>query len=281
MALPLGAVAVHDGPHERIDELSHRLQHSPHDIAALLERAELLRRRGDYRSAHADVRCARLLAPIGRPDISIADGRLLAAMGCHEQARLRLGACLEEPGVSAAMRLDALRERASVHASLGEWSAAAADWTHVIELEARPQAQSYLERFRSQLELGAGAADLALRGLDEGLVALGPAPALQLAAIELEASAGRFDAALERLETLASSGGRHARWLTTRGDLQRRAGRSPAARQDYLAALRSIAQLEAGRRRTRANLELAQRLRERLTELETLHGRPAATARRR
>jgi predicted RNA polymerase sigma factor len=74
---------------------------------------------------------------------------------------------------------------------------------------------------------------------------LGPVPALERRALELEQSLGNTDAALARLEALASSSERPESWLKLRGDLLAKAGRSAEARDAYAAALAALERLPA------------------------------------
>ena len=88
--------------------------------------------------------------------------------------------------------------------------------------------------------------------LDAGIARLGPAPALHLEAIDLEIGTERFDAALERVDALASNAKRQERWLSLRGDVLVAAKRTDAARDAYSSALAAIDGLTAKQRSTRA-----------------------------
>ena len=97
----------------------------------------------------------------------------------------------------------------------------------------------------------------AIAGIDAAVERLGPIPALQLFAIELDVQQGRIDAALVRLDGLAARSPRKETWLARRGEILAQAGRPDEARTAYVAALAALEALPPAPRQTKAiaNLE--------------------------
>src|SRR5690606_27991547 len=99
----------------------------------------------------------------------------------------------------------------------------------------------------------------AVEALDAGIARLGPIPALQLPAVELEVWLDRPAAALARLERLIAREGRNPAWLVRRAEILARAGRAAAARAAYEEAGAVLA-AHAGNRRIHAFDALADRI---------------------
>ena len=87
---------------------------------------------------------------------------------------------------------------------------------------------------------------------DEGLQALNHPVTLQLYAIELEIDHLRYDAALKRLDQIASRSVRKETWLIRRGEILEKARRPEQAKQAYQGALDAIDALPQSRIRNRA-----------------------------
>jgi predicted negative regulator of RcsB-dependent stress response len=92
--------------------------------------------------------------------------------------------------------------------------------------------------------------------------------------VDLEVKRRRFDAALKRLEAVASQTRRPETWLARRGEILQQAGRGAEAQAAYTQALEAIARLPAARRDVPAMRELEKRLR---SALDTLAAAPPKT----
>ncbi|NIM60190.1 MAG: hypothetical protein GTN89_00450 [Acidobacteria bacterium] len=137
---------------------------------------------------------------------------------------------------------------------LGKHLEAANGYTRTLAsiTNGRPRPEYYLERARALVAAGPKHIDQALAGLDEGLEALKYPVTLQLYAIELEIDHLRYDAALARVDQIASRSVRKETWLIQRGEILEKARRPEQARQAYQAALDAIAALPESRIRNRA-----------------------------
>jgi tetratricopeptide (TPR) repeat protein len=150
-------------------------------------------------------------------------------------------------------------------AELGQSRDAAAHYTRAIEAAPVAIPSHYLER--ADVLLVSGEPQVALNGLDEGLSRLGPVVALASRAIEIELAQGRVDAALVRLDRLASRASRQETWLARRAEILEDSGRRAEARAAYAEVLSEIDRLPARRRATPAMAQLESRAREGVARL--------------
>ena len=165
---------------------------------------------------------------------------------------------------------EAWATRALASRALGLYRAAAEDFTRAITAEeevGRTSPEHYLERARALASEGGEAVGEALRGLDEGLGRLGPIPALQLYAIDLEVVRRGYDAALARLDAVMAQSPPSGPWLARRGEVLERAGRPSDARVAYEQALADLAS-PGRKRRTGASAQLESQVRAALERLQ-------------
>lgn len=258
--------AVAHGPiNEQITALTKQIQQDSQNAALYLRRGELHSHHRDWNAALADYeRAARL-----DPTLAVVDlprGRTLVEAGQYDQAKSALDRFLAKHPHHA----EALATRAQVLAKLGHRLAAAEEYGRAIaagEGRDRPNPQYYLERARALAAEGGDHVDEALRGLDEGVARLGPIVTLQLAAIKLELTRQRYDAALARLETIAAQSPRKEAWLARRGEILEQAGRAVQARLAYEHALAATESLPPRHRQTRATVGLEAEIRAALARL--------------
>ena len=97
-----------------------------------------------------------------------------------------------------------------------------------LEATARPTPELYLQA-AGALEAAGRSAEAAVR-LDAGLVRLGPAVSLELAAIDLDVRRGAVDSALARIDAAAGRSRRPERWIARRTQVLESAGRCEEAR---------------------------------------------------
>jgi hypothetical protein len=109
--------------------------------------------------------------------------------------------------------------------------------------------------------------DAAIRALDDASAALGPAPAFDLTALELEVRAGHTDAALARLDRIAASSPRPEGFLVQRGELLEYARRTQEAGAAYGAALAALEGVPPQQQATQAASKLGARARDGIARL--------------
>jgi tetratricopeptide (TPR) repeat protein len=256
---PVSAEA-HGAVHEQIDALTLQINRAPKNAGLYVMRGELLSEHGDWEAALSDYHRAGQLNP-GLTIVDLARGKTLFRAGQFPSAKEALDRYL----VRQPHHTDALVFRARVFAQLGQLDAAVADYTRAIESLARldhPNPDYYFERAHLVAVRGREYVLEALRGLDDGMVRLGPLVNFQLYAIELELSVGRTEAALARLDSVAEQQSQRPEvWLARRGEILERAERIEEARAAYKQAVVAIDALSPNHRRTRATLELETRLR--------------------
>jgi predicted Zn-dependent protease len=239
----LGHVALD----HQLADLTRRIERDPRDASLYLRRGELHRARGEWSAAEADYLRAREIAP-GLVAVDLCLGRMYLESekpGPAKEALDRFLVARPEHAEGHALRARALGR-------LGQKTEAAAGYTRALALlrdaEHPRKVDYYLER--AQLLAGEGGPGLeqALRGLDEGMSALGPLVTLQLSAIDLELRAGRPEAALARLDSIAATFGRREAWLVRRAKILEQCGRLDEARDALEDALARIRALPASRR---------------------------------
>jgi tetratricopeptide (TPR) repeat protein len=252
-------VLAHGDFHVRVAALSTRIEEQP-TADHYLERSRLYRGHGDLAAALADLERAERLDPT-RADLGLHRGRLALAAGRPEEAGVPLERVLAETPDHPEANLALARALAD----LGRSREAATHYGHAIRAAPVPIPAHYLER--ADALLAAGEPGAALSGLDEGLARLGPVAALANRAIEIELAQGRVDAALVRLDRLASLASRQETWLARRAEILEAAGRCAEARAAYAAVLAEVERLPPRRRATPAMRHLESRAREALAQL--------------
>lgn len=239
--------AAHPGIDEQILRLDEQIAAAPDDAALFLRRGELHRIHREWAKAAADYRTALRLDP----ELRIAEfclGRLEVESGSPAQARAILDRYLSaRPDDPLAL---AYRGRALV--ALGEPLLGAEDFSRAIRHSDPPRPEDYLERARALASAGPEHVGRAIEGLDEGLRVLGEPVTLQDYAIELELGRRSFDAALRRLDRIASQSVRQEPWLVRKAAILEAAGRVEEARAAYRQTLASIETLPAERRGNKA-----------------------------
>lgn len=258
---PLPSVA-HGDFHEQIERADRAVAADPGAPERYLTRAELHRRHGDPSEALADLDRAAALDP-DRHEVDYFRARVYLDSGRAQAAEATLRRYLEsEPGsaVGRAARAQALL-------ALGRPLEAAREYTRAIAAQPVPIPAYYLERARALAAADGDHLAEAIRGLDEGLAALGPAMTLQRAAIELETRRGNYAGALARLERAAAGLPRQETWLARRAEILERAGRVAEARDCFALALGEIEHLPPQRRRSDAMARLEAQLRDALRRL--------------
>jgi predicted Zn-dependent protease len=254
----IGAVCVqaHGGLHEQIAKATERIRQSPRSAALYLERGELYREHGEHERALADYAAALELDP-SLDAVHLARGRFYLDTRQPRRALIDIDRFMAaHPG-----RADAYALRARAHAGLSHGDQALADYDRAITGGITPDL--VLERARLTRHLHPADPDRALAGLDQGLALLGPVPSFVQEAIDIEVAAGRYDAALARLDREPGTATQPV-WLVARGDILTRAGRAGEARDAYSRALTAIAELPPPRQHTPQMTRLRTRL-ERIT----------------
>jgi predicted Zn-dependent protease len=248
------AGAVHEDLELQIAEVTRQLEREPRSAELHLKRAELHRFHEDWSAARADYDRAAGLDP-ALAEVDLGRGRMWLGAGSPEQAEGALDRFLSKRPDHA----PALLERARARARRGRPAAAAEDYTRALGLLAEPKPDFFVER--AQVQAAGGEVDAALRGLEEGVRRLGSILTLDLAALDLEVGARRYEAALARLDRLAAATPRPEPWLVRRGEILRQAGRPRDAADAFRAALAAIESLPASRRAVKATRELEARAR--------------------
>ena len=242
-----GLARGHGGHADRVAALDVQIEAEPGNAMLWVDRAAIHLDHADFEAALTDLdRAAELDTSLA--EIEAFRGRVLLQMGRTSQADAALGRALAlRPG-----DVPVLLVRARVREALQQPIPAAADYSAVIALAARPGPEPYLERARVLTAAGEQHWEEALAGLEQGRERLGSLLALELAALELELRLERVDAALQRLERATAQFARQEHWLVRRAEILLSAGRSDEAYTAYAEALQRIEDLPGHLRHTAA-----------------------------
>lgn len=226
-------VQGHGAHDELVGECLEKLEKSPNDPTIRHQLAMAYVHHGDWELA---------LIELDKLDDSATDIRLTRAQalmlgGRHEQARVLLDAILEKSPENS----QALLERARVFASLKEPAESLADYRLAMNLTASPDPEFCLEM--AEILTSENQINEALTVIQKGLTAGGEVPTLLQRAMEMEISAGNYDAALAHMAVLERQAPRPEAWMARRAELLAKAGRTDAARAAWTSLKQHIAAL--------------------------------------
>jgi len=218
----------------RIGEVTQQINAATNQNAQLyLERAELYRMDQNWAAAEADYVRAEQLAP-NLPGVQVSHAGMLTDSGQFEMARVMFNNVLQ----CSPKNGDAYVGRARVLVKLGQRNAAIVDFKRGLELVANPAPENFVELAGALT--AEGRIENALATLDQGIKKLGPIPALQTPAIDLELSRKNYNRTLARIDSLLPNLLRKENWLARRGDILIEAGRKADACKSYEDALTAI-----------------------------------------
>lgn len=229
-------------------------------LAAKPDDPDLLLRQGHLRAEARDwdgalVSFAHALAHGADPDtVGAARAQVFLSAGFPRMATLEYDSVLARRPEA----FEVLFERGRAQVALGHTEAADRDFTRAIAQMRTPRPEHVIVHAQALLATGNRAA--ALRVLDNGIARLGPLPALQLTAIDLDLELLRYDSALSRLDVLLRQTPTNEVWIARRAEILARAGRTDEARAERARALRQI-ESRPPQRRNQASQALADQLR--------------------
>jgi predicted Zn-dependent protease len=247
--LVLAAPARADEPIEAsLARLDAAIAASPREPELWMRRADLERRRARFDAANSALARA---AELGAGEAIVARERGLTAWAAGRPAAAERA--LREARDFAPDDVAILVAHARALAAIGQRAAAAEAYAKAVGIEPRVAPDVHLERVRAN-----DSVDAALAAAEAGIAALGPVPALEQAALDLESRAGRIDAALARVDAMAARTPSAALALQ-RAELLERARRLDAAGDAYAAAAALVASQPPSRRAAPASREAALR----------------------
>lgn len=239
----------HGAYHDVVRKLETKIVARPRDARLHLQLAQAHLSHDEWALCLTEIERVENLAP-GEHETATLRARALHGSSAHEAAR----AVLDEFLAARPVHAEALEIRAAVLAALGEKQAAAADARAALETgEAVPPDR--LIALGTTLR-AAGMLEEALRCLERGLARQGNQPALLLQALDWESAAGRWDAALSRIDALQSAAPSPAPWMARRARLLAAAGRAADSRAAWVALREHLVALPSLARGTPQNLQL-------------------------
>jgi tetratricopeptide (TPR) repeat protein len=242
LALAPGMSLGHPGIHEKEKAAEDRLAEEPEDPEAHLVRGKLHHEVGQWDAALASFQRARahgadenLVATLEGATFLAADFPLTAKERYDEV--LRSDPRLPQARIGRARTLMKLDRPDEADRDLD-----------VAFAEMETIAPSLVLERRSVL-LAAGRPEDALRLLDEEIERSGAVPSLQIAAVDLDVAAQRYDEALRRIDILLVQVPGHPLWAARRAEILEATGRRADAHAAYRDAL-SFVQSRTARRRS-------------------------------
>jgi predicted Zn-dependent protease len=244
-----GVTRAHPGLHELSRAASAEVARHPQDPEAHLQRARVhqLAREWDAALAELEVAAVRGADPVA---VGAARGAVHLDAGRPHMAKTEFDRVLARRPDAHGIRF----ERGRAWLALGRAGRAAKDFGDAIAGLPEPRPEHVIAQRDALVSLGRRRE--ALRALDAGMARVGAVASLQLPAIDLELELGRHDAALRRLDALLGQSPKHPAWIARRGEILERAGKAPAAREEYVRALALL----AARRRGASFTQLERRL---------------------
>lgn len=227
-----GSAAAHPTVGERRSALeeSERDAEKETDARGWLSRGRLLAESGDLPGALRAFDAAALLDP-RLPGLDRARAEVCLAAGLRQRGLEAIDRHLRgSPGDPRG-----LATRARLLAADGRHGEAVQAWDRLLRTGIRPEPDHVVERARESVAAGDVAG--ALRGLDEARERLGPVPAIDHAAVDLEVDRGDFDGALRRIERARAGRTPGGTWEVRRAEVLEAAGRRDAAHVAWAEAL--------------------------------------------
>jgi manganese oxidase len=260
--------AVEDDLAEAMEGVNRQLLANPNDPRLLVQRSQLYTQGGQYDLAVADLNQADRLG--GLPQLEFEKAKLFLTAGWHETGLEHANKYLTDHPEDSEGRL----VRARLLTKLNRLPEAAGDYFTVMERS--PDAagvEVYIEGAKAVTTEDGAHLGQALKMLEMGISKVGPIVTLQSAALEAELRQNNWDAALARVDKMASQMPRKDTWLAKRGDILVKAGRYDEARKAYQEALAAIEKLTPAQRRHPSTAEMEKQLKELVASTTDLAGR--------
>ena len=265
--IPVQKGAIHE---EELQRANEQITASPDESKLWYQRSLLLLADGQFQQALLDCDEADRLTPDELPT-GYVRGQALAGLGEVEKGRAVLDDFVEK--FSEHIRARAARARVLIE--LHQPDLALEDYRRALKISAeKPDIDLLLEAVIA-FEAN-GHRDEAMEALDRGLVTLGDVPSLLLRALEMEATAGKYDAALSRVDALAKTAPKQEPWMAKRAELLARSGRTADARTAWRALIRHLDTLPNLERGQPAMAHLAARAQAALSSPDSIP--PTATS---
>jgi manganese oxidase len=243
-------LGAEDDVAEVLEALDEQIAKTPNDGGLYLRRSKLRMLSNRFDQALADLDQANRLSPIAEID--------------RERAQVYLSAGWFQTGVEHASRhLAAFPEdaqaylvRARMRLKLGRHAEAGRDFSLSLQHTKDPPIELFLEHAQALTTQDGLYLNEALGVLEQGMQRLGPAHALQAAALDVELRQKNYPAALSRIDVLMEATSRKDTWLARRGDVLVQAGKIDEARVAYQRALTAITNLPPVQRNRAATRDL-------------------------
>ncbi|MEO5712282.1 MAG: tetratricopeptide repeat protein, partial [Luteolibacter sp.] len=228
-SIPVRVDALHE---EEIQLMNQHLTATPDGASIWNQRSLLLLADGEFQQALLDCDEADRLAP-GKFPTDYVRCQAFLASGDSEKAR----ATLDEFLKTHPDHVHGLVTRARLELQSHQIETALADFRTALKSSGGKAEIDLIQEAAAALAAN-GCRDEAIETLDAQITSQGNIPALLARSLELDIAAGKFDAAISRVEDLAKNSPQPEPWMAKRAELLGQAGRTAEARAAWL-ALRS------------------------------------------
>ncbi|MEO8616000.1 MAG: tetratricopeptide repeat protein [Luteolibacter sp.] len=251
---------AHGTLHRLMEVVDQKIKISPDDAGLWYQRAVLNLEHEDTDQAIDDVEKAESLSPGKLPTyllkaqaLTLA-GRLPDAMTAIDAQILRF----PEQSRGYSLRARMLLKTGATQDGIVDYRTA---------LAKSPAAEPDLIHEAATAMAANGAVDEAIEVLDAGIHRLGAIPSLTMKLLEIEIQAGRYDAALARINAYQQSAPRPEPWMAKRAELLGQAQRIEESRASWQSLVTHLQELPAPERDCTAMSLLAARARDALTAI--------------
>lgn len=243
----------HGDRSEHLARLDAKIAANPDSVDNLLERAEAHRRLGHYDESLADLDRVLAIAPSNR-QVHYLRGLTHFDHGEFAKAEASLRRYVESkpdsPSAHAALA-ETLTEQGR-HVEAGD------EYTHAIAVQPTPIPDHFIARAKAYRT--AGKLDLAVKGLDDGMSAMGPLLTLQRLAIEIELDRGDHAGAIARIDDVLAKAPRKETWLVHKGAILASAGHQDKAFDAFRLARAALESLPPRVQSSAAMIALRERI---------------------
>jgi len=252
-----GQALAHGSLHGQIQDLTTTMQREGKSAKLLVQRGRLQMEHGNNKSAIQDLLSALKLHPEERSAYYYLAEQALNQnqfLDARRYAEKFLAMLKGEPG--AIVRGQSLYGQ--ILLAQGQYRAAEASFRIAVDQAAEPSPEHYLHLADAQSK--AGATEVALSSLDEGMQQLGMLNVLQNKSISINIESKAWDAALKRLDALILRGQGLPELYLRKARILLAADRQPTAQEVVHEGLALIDQIPTARRETPAMKQLREQL---------------------
>lgn len=262
MLFPLN-MAAHGPIHEKIKDVTRRIEETP-DLAELyLKRSQYHRIDKNFPLAEQDLDTYRKMAP-NDPMLMYHQAALFAAFDSNEAGI----DCINQFLSASPDHVGGLILRAGLYKKMGNESSAAADFSHAIEYMKTPTPSNYIDIAEAILGADSTQFDEARKYLKMGEERLGFNIVLASYHVDILIKENKYQQAISQIDEIIGHLPRSEKWTAKKGEVYLLAGDKQKALASYQQAKQQLETLPPRRRSVRIFMELEAEIDMKLIELK-------------